>query len=72
MVLAPPGVARQGEAVGMLQRQRGERERGAPHMGGAPSLGMACKIPGGTMQAVSGPGYFCCTDKSCAGLNDIK
>jgi len=58
VVLAAPGAAGQGEVVGMPQRQWGVWERGAAHMGGALSLGTACKIPGGTMQAGSGPGIF--------------
>lgn len=52
------GVAGQGEVVGMPWRQQKELERGAPHMEGAPSLGAACKIPGGTTQAMQGLGIL--------------
>lgn len=62
---AAPGAAGQGDAVGKPWRQWGEWERGEP-----PAWARLAKFLGGG--CCVGAGYFCCTDKSSTGLNDIK
>lgn len=70
MVVAAPGAAGQGEVVGMSQRQWREGER--EHLTwGSPQPGHSLQNTRGNNAGCVGDGYFCCTDKSCTGLNGV-
>lgn len=71
-MLAAPGAAGQGEVVGKPRRQRGEAGEGSISHGGSPQPGHGLQNTRGNNAGFVRAGYFCCTDKSCAGLNDIK
>lgn len=58
-MLAAPGVAGKGEVVGKPQRQWGSGRREHLTWREPPARAShSHEIPGGTMQAVSGPGIF--------------